>query len=74
MVFWPYGTWREAAGRTQERKRRKNFFFEKKEAKNFYVLVRPWPACTQGTKVFWFFFSKKNVLACLQSAALLQPG
>jgi hypothetical protein len=35
----------------------------RKEAKDFYGLTRlkPMPAVT-GTKVFWFFFSKKNGL------------
>jgi hypothetical protein len=44
--------------------RRKDFFFEKKKQKTFDDLdptVRP--ARVQGPKVFWFFFSKKNILA-----------
>jgi hypothetical protein len=39
----------------------KVFFFEKKEAKNFYVFrVVPENTPRQRSKVFWFFFSKKN--------------
>ena len=51
--------------------RRKRFFFEKKNQKTFLsyaVETRTLPDAPsgrfngQGTKVFWFFFSKKNFL------------
>jgi hypothetical protein len=41
----------------------KDFFFEKKKQKTFAWLSRAYPAdLRQGVKVFWFFFSKKNML------------
>jgi hypothetical protein len=49
--------------------RRKVFFFEKKKQKTFVALgfrlserARP-----RVAKVFWFFFSKKNILASISS-------
>jgi len=40
---------------------RKQFFFEKKNQKTFiYLCVRWTHRALQATKVFWFFFSKKN--------------
>ncbi len=43
----------------------KRFFFEKKKQKAFVAAVAEAPASSaQGTKVFWFFFSKKNCLLC----------
>jgi hypothetical protein len=42
---------------------RKHFFFEKKKQKTF----GPWRAL-QESKVFWFFFSKKNILPFYVSA------
>jgi len=37
------------------------FFFEKKKQKTFIPwLCRLSPAPSEGIKVFWFFFSKKN--------------
>jgi hypothetical protein len=42
---------------------RKDFFFEKKKQKTFEWLSRAYPAdLRQGVRVFWFFFSKKNML------------
>jgi hypothetical protein len=42
---------------------KKDFFFEKKKQKTFGWLSRAYPAdVRQVAKVFWFFFSKKNVL------------
>jgi hypothetical protein len=42
---------------------RRAFFFEKKKQKTFAILSRPSPAAyAKVTKVFWFFFSKKNIL------------
>jgi hypothetical protein len=42
----------------------KDFFFEKKEAKNFWTLSRALRlARTAGVKVFCFFFFKKEDLA-----------
>jgi hypothetical protein len=40
-------------------------FCEQKEAKKLYpfAVVRAVPARAQQMEVFWFFFSKKNVLA-----------
>jgi hypothetical protein len=47
-------------------KGRKAFFSEEKKQKTFMSLSRAYPApCTQETKVFSFFFSKKNCLPCL---------
>jgi len=41
----------------------KDFFFEKKEAKNFYPCgPRRSQRARNHAKVFWFFFSKKNIL------------
>jgi len=41
--------------------RKKAFFSEEKKQKTFASRSRSYPAAyTQGTKVFWFFFSKKN--------------
>ncbi len=52
-------------------KERKHFFFEKKKQKTFESLSRASPAdVRQCVKVFWFFFSKKNILAfCLLLAS-----
>jgi hypothetical protein len=42
---------------------RKVFFSEEKKQKTFVSLGARQPGhVRQGTKVFWFFFSKKNVL------------
>jgi hypothetical protein len=42
----------------------KDFFFEKKKQKTFQSLSRAYPTdVRQCVKVFWFFFSKKNMLA-----------
>jgi hypothetical protein len=47
-------------------KRSKTFFSEEKKQKTFMSLSQTHPAaCTKITKVFWFFFSKKNCLPCL---------
>jgi hypothetical protein len=41
--------------------KRKRFLFEKKKQKTFAILVHPLSgSARQMTKVFWFFFSKKN--------------
>ncbi len=42
-------------------------FFLKKEAKTFYPFASRTPGMARSnrTKVFWFFFSKKNRLPCL---------
>jgi phospholipase C len=46
--------------------RSKNFFFEKKKQKTFGHLAEPLrKSRSQYAKVFWFFFSKKNILALL---------
>jgi hypothetical protein len=46
--------WRDSA-------KRKVFFSEEKKQKTFTSLSRIYPAArAQETKVFWFFFSKKN--------------
>jgi hypothetical protein len=46
--------------------KRKPFFFEKKKQKTFEFLNAPLGANeTQETKVFWFFFSKKNIFPSL---------
>jgi hypothetical protein len=43
--------------------KRKDFFSEEKKQKTFGRLSRAYPAdVRQGIKVFWFFFSKKNIL------------
>jgi len=48
------------------RQKRKHFFFEKKKQKTFEFLNAPVQAKeTQETKVFWFFFSKKNIFLSL---------
>jgi hypothetical protein len=48
----------------EEGKVRKAFFFEKKKQKTFGYWIRLQPqAEAQGSKVFWFFFSKKNILS-----------
>jgi NodT family efflux transporter outer membrane factor (OMF) lipoprotein len=45
------------------KKRGKKFFFEKKNQKTFIRWTRPLRKdMRQWTKVFWFFFSKKNLL------------
>jgi hypothetical protein len=42
---------------------KKAFFFEKKKQKTFVSLVRAAQQhALQEAKVFWFFFSKKNIL------------
>jgi hypothetical protein len=47
-------------------KKGKRFFFEKKKQKTFVMLSRALPTAHLKTqKFFWFFFSKKNILACL---------
>jgi hypothetical protein len=51
------------ANGVEERKR----FFLKKEAKTFVTAPTAWrtlhhPCAAQGTKVFWFFFFKKEPL------------
>jgi len=38
------------------------FFFEKKNQKTFTLGARLAGSARKGTKVFWFFFSKKNIL------------
>jgi hypothetical protein len=44
------------------------FFSEEKKQKTFDSLSRFYPtAYAQETKVFWFFFSKKNCLPALAS-------
>jgi hypothetical protein len=48
------------------RQKRKHFFFEKKKQKTFGFLNALAGANeTQETKVFWFFFSKKNIFLSL---------
>jgi hypothetical protein len=50
-------------------KGRKAFFSEEKKQKTFVFwerALREGPL--QGTKVFWFFFSKKNILAFFDRA------
>jgi LPS-assembly lipoprotein len=48
---------------------KKDFFFEKKKQKTFGWLSRAYPAdVRQCVKVFWFFFSKKNVFLLLALA------
>jgi len=50
----------------------KIFFFEKKKQKTFIRLAAAFPdRASQGAKVFWFFFSKKNVFYFL---AIRQAG
>jgi len=47
---------------------RKRFFFEKKKQK--LLVFRPWALKTarhKVTRVFWFFFSKKNVFPRLKA-------
>ncbi len=45
-------------------KKERIFFFEKKKQKTFELLSRAYPEdVRQYVKVFWFFFSKKNILA-----------
>jgi hypothetical protein len=50
-------------------RRKKVFFFEKKKQKTFVFLLTPVAPYVssklQQTKVFWFFFSKKEHLALL---------
>jgi hypothetical protein len=45
--------------------RKDSSFSEEKEAKRLYPLARApvAPHARKRTKVFWFFFSKKNMLA-----------
>jgi hypothetical protein len=51
------------------REGRKNFFSEEKKQKTFISALADgaglWPpnGKLRGIKVFWFFFSKKNILA-----------
>jgi hypothetical protein len=57
---------RGGRGRQTIKKEEKNFFFEKKKQKTFMF----WYGCLlqrapQETKVFWFFFSKKNAFFLL---------
>jgi len=47
---------------------RKIFFSEEKKQKTFIFWSGVARKGTQGTKVFWFFFSKKNGLLILPSA------
>ncbi len=50
--------------------RRKVFFFEKKKQKTFALWhIRLNNTYAKMTKVFWFFFSKKNSLHFLESRA-----
>ena len=45
---------------------KEDFFSEEKKQKTFASLSRVYPAVyAEDTKVFWFFFSKKNILALL---------
>ncbi len=45
---------------------RKAFFSEEKKQKTFMSLSQLCPqTCAENTKVFWFFFSKKNVFLSL---------
>ena len=52
--------------------RKKAFFSGEKKQKTFMSLSRIYPeACAIITKVFWFFFSKKNRLPSFMSAMML---
>jgi len=42
-------------------------FFEKKKQKTFIIKVSDAGYVPPGAKVFWFFFAKKNILACLRA-------
>jgi hypothetical protein len=53
-------------GRCGRQQRKKVFFFEKKKQKTFASLSRTYPQRSSRLKVFWFFFSKKNMLSSLQ--------
>jgi hypothetical protein len=46
-------------------RKKKQFFFEKRTKKLFSVRLRCRRGYHQMTKVFWFFFSKKEPLSCL---------
>jgi hypothetical protein len=52
---------------------RKAFFFEKKKQKTFGRAVADFSGerATARKKVFWFFFSKKNILPFATSAAAI---
>jgi len=53
-----------------DREERKFFFFEKKKQETFVCLGARWGVgAAYGAKVFWFFFSKKNILACFGAYA-----
>jgi hypothetical protein len=51
------------------------YHFLKEPAKNFYLFLASAGKNThvKVTKVFWFFFSKKNILACLSIEGRVQP-
>jgi hypothetical protein len=50
---------------------RQDFFFEKKKQKTFESLSRALPVdARQCAKVFWFFFSKKNIFSAPHNGAL----
>jgi hypothetical protein len=51
-------------GSLERQKGRKDFFFEKKKQKTFiYWAERDDRRACEHPKVFWFFFSKKNMLS-----------
>jgi hypothetical protein len=67
----PVAAWRVRDSRKPCRagiRRKDSSFCEQKEAKKLY----PFAETSKRTKVFWFFFSKKNALAFLQ--ALVSTG
>jgi hypothetical protein len=56
------------------------FFSEEKNQKTFMLApadgYRPWPVCIRQrrAKVFWFFSSEKNILACLAFPEVFKKG
>jgi hypothetical protein len=58
---------RDVGDMRKSKLRKEGLLFRKKEAKNFYspAMASHYPGHGWRVKVFWFFFSKKNILTCL---------
>jgi hypothetical protein len=51
------------------RKKASTSFLKKRSKKLFHAVASPLGNARQRTKVFWFFFSKKNILPALACPA-----
>jgi hypothetical protein len=49
-------------------------FSEEKRSKKDFIRSHPGGHARKQTKVFWFFFSKKNILPCLPLALYPRVG